>query len=566
MAPYNNTFDKYYNPYNFSPISERVYKPSWRNMISQDIPFSDGISGSIDVTFEALTPLIVKEGKDKPENVNFNGKPFIPGTSVKGMIRNVLEILSLAKIGPRIKDNRYSMRDLTPTNRDYTLKGRQEDIKAGFLVKVKGKYGLIKSPNFDHISYDDIGSGFGINGRSIKTAPDISNKYKLLGKQKPFIKDANNDVWLAVFTGSMQNKEHEFYFKVPSDPIKVYNIPEAMKNFLCVYEHEVKSESWIFWKTKIKNLDHDPTFADLSTELCYAPIFYTTEDKKISSLGLAFLHRELYSNSIHDFLDTNHKGDDLDLAQCIFGASDHDLKGRVQFSPAFVEMKGKAIAQNSDKIILGSPKPTFYPFYLKQDKNSQFASTLSDDEGEINGWKRYLVHDKFSQTKFEKWTPKIGVEIKPLPEGVTFTTKIRFHNLKPEELGALLSALTFHRNRDKCFHQIGMAKPLGYGKLKLADIKLSIPRMTDKLEDYMELFEKNLCKEVACSFDEWKKDVTPLFTIATGNYNKKIHYPGQGKEKPFEDFKAIKVKNQSIADFSPKLDEFELKSLNNLKS
>jgi len=565
MAPYNNTIDKYYNPYNFSPISKRVYKPSWRNMISQDIPFSDGISGSIDVTFEALTPLIIKEGKDKPESVNLNGKPFIPGTSVKGMIRNVLEILSLAKMGPGVKDNRYSMRDLTPTNRDYTLKGRQDDIKAGFLVKLKGKYGLIKSPNFDHISYDDIGSGFGINGRSIKTTPDVSNKYKLLGKQNPFIKDANNDVWLAVFTGGMQNKEHEFYFKIPTDPIKVYNIPEAMKNFLFVYEHEVKSESWRFWKTKIKNLDHDPTFADLSAELCYAPVFYTIEDKKISSMGLAFLHRELYTNSIHDFLDANHKSDDFDLAQCIFGTSDHDLKGRVQFSPAFVEMNGKAIAHNSDKIILGSPKPTFYPFYLKQDKNSKFASTFSDDEGKINGWKRYLVHDRFTITKFEKWNKKIGIEINPLPEGVTFTTKIRFHNLKPQELGALLSALTFHNNSDKCFHLIGMAKPLGYGKLKLTDIKISVPGKTDKLTDYMELFEKELCREVSSSFDEWKKDITPLLAIATGNYNKAIHYPGQGKEKPFEDFKAIKNKDQSIADFSPKLDEFEFKSLNNPK-
>lgn len=139
MAPYNNTFDKYYNPYNFSPISERVYKPSWRNMISQDIPFYDGISGSIYVTFKALTPLIIKEGKDQPESVNFNGKPFIPGTSVKGMIRNVLEILSLSKIGPRIKDNRYSMRDFD--NSDYTLKTKANtgQIKPGLWYKKPGQ-------------------------------------------------------------------------------------------------------------------------------------------------------------------------------------------------------------------------------------------------------------------------------------------------------------------------------------------------------------------------------------------------------------------------------------------
>ncbi len=576
MTYYNNKFRKYgnqtkkkvsveknfFNPYCFSPISERVYIPKWRNMISQDIPFSDGVSGFIDVTFEALTPIIVKEGKDNSSSVNMNGRYFIPATSIKGMIRNVMEILTLSKIGPVTKDNRYSMRDLTPANKDYTLKRKLDEIKAGLLVKVNGNYGLIKCPVFKHKLYNDMGIDFGINGFLIKNAPDVSRKYESLGKQKPLIKDANSDVWLAVFTGFMQNKEHEFYFKIPKDPIKVYNIPETIKNFLFVYEREVKSESWEFWKAKIKDFNHVPSYSELSNELCYAPVFYTVENKKISSLGLAFLHRELYSNSIHDFLSDDHKSDDLDMSQCIFGSPEHDLKGRVQFSPAFVEMNGKTVAQESKRIILGSPKPTFYPFYLKQDKDSKFASTFSDDEGKINGWKRYLVHDKFAQTEFKKWNKKIGIEINPLPARVTFTTRIRFHNLKPVELGALLSALTFHDNSEKCFHLIGMGKPLGYGKLKMIDIKPYFVNDDKYPNYYMALFEKEISTEEGKDmFKQWKQDVTPLFRIASGKLNKQVSYPGQGKDKPFEDFKAIKNQNLSISDFSPSLDEFELKSL-----
>lgn len=570
MAPYNNTFDRYYNPYTFSPISKRVYKPSWRNMISQDIPFSDGISGSIGVTFEALTPLIIKDGKDTPESVNLKGNPFIPGTSVKGMVRNVLEIITLSKIGPRINDDLYSMRDLTPANQDYTLKNKAQpipgQIKSGLLVKINGNYGLIKCPNLDQIHYDTIGIDFKIDGRTLKNKQTVKEKYDLLGKSDPFIGDEEGNFWIAVFTGFMNKKNHEFYFKMPTNPTKAYNIPESIKNFLFVYENETKSDAWKFWKTKIKNFDHCPSSEELCSSLCFAPVFYTLENNKIRSLGLSFLHRELYKYSIHDFLDDDHKANELDLPQCIFGSSDYDFKGRVQFSHSFVEMNNKGVSNDTHKIILGSPKPTFYPFYLKQDSKSRFASTFSDENGEINGWKRYLIHGRFKKKIFEKWNKNIGTEIKPLPEGVSFTTKIRFHNLKPAEVGALLSALTFHNNSDRCFHQIGMAKPLGYGKLKLTDIKINVPGKTDKLTDYMELFEKQLCREVPCSFDEWKKDITPLFTIATGNYNKEIHYPGQGKEKPFEDFKIIKIKNHSIIDFSPKLDEFELKCLNNLKS
>jgi CRISPR-associated protein (TIGR03986 family) len=567
MALYNNTIEKYYNPYNFSPISKRlVYKPSWRNMISQDIPFYDGISGIIDVTFKARTPIIVKESKDDPLNVNHNGRYFIPGTSIKGMVRNVFEILTLSKMGSVVKDNRYSMRDLAPTNRDYTIKGRLEDIKAGFLVTINGRYCLIKSPQFERISYDEIGYEFNIDGQKVKAASGISEKYDLLNNPQPFINDGNNCIWLTVFTGKMQNKHKEFCFQIP-ERFKIYPLSEAtIKNFRFVYEKETKSKSWAYWKMKMKNFESEPTYDEIANNLCYAPVFYTVEDKKISSLGLAFLHRELYTHSVHDFLKDDHKTDDLDLTQCVFGSSDHDLKGRVQFSAAFVNMNGKNTNSQPDKIILGSPKPTFYPFYLRQDKSKRFASTFSDGNAKINGWKRYLAHQKFAPTTFAKWNEKIGIKITPLPEGVTFSTKIRFHNLKPVELGALLSSVTFHNNKDKCFHLIGMGKPLGYGKLEITDIKLAIPDSNKLPQHFMALFEKEISTEESKNvFERWKNDVTPLFKIASAKFDQCIKYPGQGKYDPFDDFKAIKTQNLSIADFSPSLDEFELNSLHNQK-
>lgn len=555
----------FFNPYCFSTISERVYKPHWRNMISHDIPFSDGVSGSIDLTFEALTPIIVKEGKDNPLSVNMNGRYFIPATSIKGMIRNVLEILTLSKIGPVTKDNRYSMRDLTPNNKDYTLKGKLGEIKAGLLVKVNDEYKLIQCDYYESMTYAEIEETMEIpkeKSGNLKYAPDVKSKYDLIDGI-PFFEEGK-DSFVMFFTGKMNSKEHEYAIRIPQN-ISCKPLAEGLiKDFLFIHEKETESKSWIFWKKKMNNFSRIPTYKELSSGLCFAPVFYTNnDDGNVDSLGLAFLHRERYKYSIHHFLNEKHKSDELDMAQCIFGSSEHDLKGRVQFSHAFVEMNGKGVAPDSSRIILGSPKPTFYPFYLKQDKNSQFASTFSDDEGEINGWKRYLVHDKFMPREFEKWTPKVGIEINPLPAEVTFTAKIRFHNLKPVELGALLSALTFHDNQDECFHLIGMGKPLGYGKLKLNnEIKLTIPNCDKLPRYYMSLFEKEISTEDGKNeFKQWKEEVTTLFRIASGKFDKRISYPGQGKEKPFDDFKAIKSKNLSISDFSPSLNEFELMSL-----
>lgn len=360
-----NTNTKYYNPYNYSPLSKRVFTPSWRNLISQDIPFSDGVSGSIDVTFEALTPLIVKEGKEGQLSVNLNGEYFIPGTSIKGMVRNVLEIISLSKMGPLVKDNRYSLRDLDGANNDYTLKRRPNDVKAGLMVKINDSFFLIECPDFEKLSYEDIAEFKEVQPKELWDAKSVELKYELVNNE-PFY-DFNSDRYVLFFTGKMQNKEHEYGIKIPTSLVFKPLEKAVVKDFLFVHEHEVKSKSWSFWKKKIKNFKKKPTYKDLTTDLNFAPVFYTkNNENEIESLGLAFLHRELYKHSVHYFLGKDHTSNDLDLAQCIFGSSEHDFKGRVQFAPAFVDMHGKQVNNIPTEIILGTPKPTFYPFYLTQ--------------------------------------------------------------------------------------------------------------------------------------------------------------------------------------------------------
>ena len=95
-------------PFNFVKVSEKVYFPDWEKQISQDVPFSDGESGTIGLKIIAHTPVFVRNGhialdkkdcnnKDNSFS-NFDGRYFIPGTSLKGSIRNVLEIISFGKM------------------------------------------------------------------------------------------------------------------------------------------------------------------------------------------------------------------------------------------------------------------------------------------------------------------------------------------------------------------------------------------------------------------------------------------------------------------------------------
>ena len=101
------------------------------------MPFSDGISGWFDIEAEAMTPVFIRHGekppgwhKDSPEDVDrlreqwlqvgnpvatpqpeddwiefFNvpaGHYAIPGTSMKGTLRHILEIVSFGKFPPSV--------------------------------------------------------------------------------------------------------------------------------------------------------------------------------------------------------------------------------------------------------------------------------------------------------------------------------------------------------------------------------------------------------------------------------------------------------------------------------
>src|ERR1035437_8680243 len=86
-------------PFNFVPVNNQVFFPDWAEQISHDVPFSDGLSGQMVLNIRAETPFFIRDGKTKVEFCNHEGTYFIPATTIKGMIKNVLEIMSFGKLG-----------------------------------------------------------------------------------------------------------------------------------------------------------------------------------------------------------------------------------------------------------------------------------------------------------------------------------------------------------------------------------------------------------------------------------------------------------------------------------
>ena len=167
------------------------------------------------------------------------------------------------------------------------------------------------------------------------------------------------------------------------------------------------------------------------------------------------------------------------------------MKGRVQFGHAFAT---NAISGEEVQLVLGSPKASYYPIYVEQEPEGKDGRTIryntySDDGKSISGWKRYPVRAGVWNNK----TDDVNLDSKmiPLETGSEFESKIRFHNLRKVEIGALLSALTFHGNQDY-YHMIGGAKPYGYGKVK---IEVSLNGTSHDLNEYMCAFEEALVED-----------------------------------------------------------------------
>lgn len=627
-------------PYNFISLNEVVYTPEWAKLISQDIPFSDGISGSIELKIKAQTPIFVRNGHngdlslaDREENEEYksfsktaDNRYFIPGTSIKGAIRNILEIMSYGKM--RLdKQRKFAQREWNNESL-YNIKKNQNKIKCGWLKwePRKGYYIVDcgkpyrighnrldeyifsqtqkkdlfefyfrnleegnNGSNDDMTKLNQIAEGresknyifeneFLLDGRKYdpKTATfkyalvdglrlddlcfvlDENKSQKGTNKKVMVCAEGNGDFkGSIVFTGQPNQwilprpkqlnpnagKFYDFVFKKPETsfdkdgkeilPPSIKLTDEEFNNYQSIYKD---SPDWLYWVSKVSTTG--------------IPVFFWKEDKeKKMKWGLAMLFKLPYDKTPYETLPDNHKPDkegneNFDLADCIFGTTNGNrlLKGRVSFGHAFCTNEDP---QQADyvRLILSSPKASYYPCYIAQSRTNGKLNTYND--GRISGWKRYIVRTSVGDL------PELPADVSentyttlyPLESGTEFTSVVRFHNLRPVELGALLSALTFH-NHPECFHQLGQGKPFGYGKVKIDSVLQIADNRYKKFEKevFMAKFESVLPNSQVRSND--------LIAMASNSdSNRDYSYMKLSVNPAINEFQEAKTKNEYLQPF-----------------
>jgi CRISPR-associated protein (TIGR03986 family) len=558
-------------PYNFVPFNEIAICPHWANAISHDLPFRDGLSGEINITLSAESPIFVKDGMGQEEAKTYrdddgkqvkdygfsfserHGRYFIPSTSVKGMVRNVLEILTFGKMEEKVNDHKYALRDLSSKMKEIYLKPFKPDkIFCGWLIKKEDSYIIIDCDLPGRISHKELdetlktkfvefttkADNFSTQNKSNKSA---QKKYALLGDRDQlysFTRILNNDPrdmyafdslgvkkGRLVFTGQPGVRKNvngkwtghhlEFIFFEDGNKIERKVDSKVIDNFLfAYYEHDKTkwSPDWKVWRQKLTNGNR-------------VPVFFQKDGDEIIHLGLSYLYKLPYKYSVRDSIRGLQKTGDLDMSEAIFGhvQKNNALKGRVTFSHAFATV---AEEDESKREVLAAPKASYYPNYIRQElRNGSIArgrtyQTFMDTRAAIAGWKRYPIRSNVSSNA---GTDNVKTRFVPLKTGAQFKCTIHYHNLRPIELGALLSSLTFHGSTDT-YHSIGMAKPLGYGK-----IKLSIDEAENiQIEKLMGEFEAYMNSELKHEEPKWHQSpqITELVTMAQEHQNVDLSYMG----------------------------------------
>jgi len=534
-------------PYNFIQLHEKVVEA--QNIPEFDKYHKDRYSGYIELSITTKTPIYIRRDKGKEECDFFsikNGSPIIPGSSLRGMVRTLVEIASFGKFSFVDSKRRLYYRAVGDTSslgeryREYlTDKDDKYKFFAGVLLKKGNKYEIHPSKFINGTQVyridsqnmpDDLKDEKPYSFKEVYFKPEkiVENthyrgkndsnerrpyqlKYAKL-KSISLKKDENHpNKGYIIVSGLFGNKKHMHWVINEEDTNKINeedtNKAKIPKNVIEEYKSDVNREEK-FDLLKI---------ADSGKSV---PCFYITDNQNnVLAFGHTRFFRLPYELTIGDHIPEELRSEDkTDFAEAIFG-KESKWASRVFFEDAFLETRNEEEQNNvfmnkTSPKILASPKPTAFQLYLEQqpkEENTDLKDLKHWDDKDacIRGHKLYWHRDtpddptdKYSWDEGEAKKDTQHTVIKPIKRNIKFKSRIRFENLTKEELGALLFVLELPQNH---YHKIGMGKPLGLGSIEIKP-KVFI---VDREKRYKSLFKDdvwNLAEEDKTSeINEFKK-------------------------------------------------------------
>ena len=481
--------NKFSYPYNFVSLGDS------KNLLRKNIDEIDKnlgkYSGKIKCTLTNITPIFIggykkiKEiGKHSIEyfsKVKVNNKENyrIPSSSLKGELRNIIEVLTTSCIKNVSNEKLY-------------------------YRETSGKFGIIKE--FPEESQDGLGTI--IEAIRIKVYKDaLPYKYQ---KEGFYTIDVNNDIlqkyiekvkisnnkYKGIDPSSVKNKE-DFNELVPNTDncqkvsvlLWVSNKLKGNKKYAKILvkdkeakEYKFSSKSYDEYKNLIEQrvkIEKDFYLGKEEIKKGDGVIFQKILDKiEMVRFSFAELPKYNYKNTPYDLVPDDFKpceSKNLCPSCILFGTTGRNVgkqkednpisrSGKLYISDAILE--GSPVFKEITLKPLGMPHPSLEEFYLK-------IGSYNDDLGQIRGRKFYWHHtDKINAKNYNDYIEKIkdkgeydyNSTINFIEPKNKFHFEIVFKNLTKDELGVLIYALELE---DGLLHKIGRAKAFGFGSSKI---------------------------------------------------------------------------------------------------
>lgn len=542
-------------PYNFIPVPDRVIAypedhPQNPLNVDQDIYHSGRYTGWIDVQLETRSPIYVRgpltppdyELMEKQENdpndktphlqkirnrpsffhTGDPNSPVIPGSSLRGMLRTMVEVLGHGKLTPVMEAPLIyrAVGDTSSHGEAYRQALMDEDPhqKNHFTPKFKGGYirkdgndwyiqpaEEINGVSYARIAHKRIPQGRLNHWHDSKNASQIFVKigdYEFQDVRGGFVKiryakvlEASPDAAPSlkeaalVRSGHMFSKRSEAVIFAPDkskDTAEQWiRIPDGSdetdkQDLVAAYKDQISPE-------QAGLLGKDGVLRNLQ------PVLYLMRGNKLVFFGHTQMFRFPYPRAPKDFLSPVHNDETrIDFAEAMFGkakrGSRKDEDGGGQAGRVFVSEARLESGQNDvwlpDKPvvipkILSGPKPTTFQHYLTQSRpdvpKGKGLHTYNDSPKQttLRGYKYYWHKGNVQRRDFAEDDRQIDMnkdtqhtQMKPVCSGVTFSFRVHFENLLPAELGLLWWAVALPAAGEHC-HKMGMGKPLGLGAIKL---------------------------------------------------------------------------------------------------
>jgi len=498
------TTDKAHAPYNFIPVNKSVIP---------DLKQDDEkiLTGYIDLEITTKTPLFIRGIGEKFFGAEY---PVIPGSSLRGMIRTLVEIVSYSELKFTDKKKRFFYRNIgEPFYRDKFIETQKISpplvkmkVYSGWLTKNNNQYYITPSgidsnhrqyyringsfikrntyfrpKKFDFVNTTWIDAGFEVpvydfmkvffdptKVDKIKHKPNFNLEYWTLKEFSQTKSIASSQEGYLIASGAFATKKHyQWVINKAGNASTAVNVSKLIEEYQMDDNREEDADLIKMLRTKNNQA---------------IPCFYLTDNKnQIIALGHTGIFRLAYQYNVGTLLKQKQE-DFPDFTDSMFGTQEQS--SRVFFEDGLpLKEDGVEVYSNPIRLnILQSPRPTSFQHYLEQPNGVNTSKSALHNWGnqnsQIKGFKLYWHRDTPDEmTQKDSWAFNmsdiidfnkkkniLSEPVIPVKREQKFMARLRFVDITEKELGCLLMVLDLPNG---CFHKLGMGKPYGLGSVEI---------------------------------------------------------------------------------------------------